>query len=148
VSASLLQDSQSVYLTGVLLLLVSHAKVTGARVIGQGSSIPGFSTSVILLPRFHLYHFVCTRLETRKAKMQCGISADTHFGPRVLPCRRDFDFTLLFEQAILALAPDLLFLVLCFFRWFHIRREPKEVHRGATGTWKKVGLPSAFLVPK
>jgi hypothetical protein len=80
--------------------------------------------------------------------MQCGISADSHFGPRVLPCRRDFDFTLLFEQAILALAPDLLFLVLCFLRWFHIRREPKEVRRGATGTWKMVGLPSAFLAPK
>ncbi|CDM31023.1 unnamed protein product [Penicillium roqueforti FM164] len=47
--------------------------------------------------------------------MQCGISADTHFGPRVLPCRRDFDFTLLFEQGILALAPHLLFLTLCIF---------------------------------
>ncbi|KAJ5431092.1 P-loop containing nucleoside triphosphate hydrolase protein [Penicillium cf. griseofulvum] len=70
--------------------------------------------------------------------MECGISADTHFGPRVLPCRREFDFTLLFEQAILALTPDLLFFILCLFQCFHMRGEPKKVRRGAAGTWKMV----------
>ena len=72
--------------------------------------------------------------------MQCGISADTHFGPRVLPYRRDFDFTLLFEQGILALTPDLLFLTLCIFQWYHLYRNPKKVRRGTAGTWKVVGL--------
>jgi hypothetical protein len=76
--------------------------------------------------------------------MQCDISADSHFGPRVLPCRRSFDFTLLFEQGILALAPELLFLALCFFRWFHVRSGLKKVLRGATGTWKMVGLLLLF----
>lgn len=44
--------------------------------------------------------------------MQCDVSADTYFGPRVSPCRRAFDFTLLFEQGILTLVPDLSFLIL------------------------------------
>ncbi|CAG8903863.1 unnamed protein product [Penicillium egyptiacum] len=79
--------------------------------------------------------------------MQCGISADAQFGPRVLPCRREFDFTLLFEQGILALAPDLLFLALCFLRWYHIYIEPKKARRGATGTWKMV-LSTLLLVLK
>ncbi|CAI7673382.1 unnamed protein product [Penicillium pancosmium] len=46
--------------------------------------------------------------------MQCDVSADTHFGPRVSPCRRDFDFTLLFEQWILALIFYTLLLALKF----------------------------------
>ncbi|CEJ57253.1 hypothetical protein PMG11_05953 [Penicillium brasilianum] len=70
--------------------------------------------------------------------MQCGISADTHFGPRVSPCRRDFDFTLIFEQSILALGPDLSFLILCFCRWYFIRGERKETPRRPVSTYKMV----------
>lgn len=76
--------------------------------------------------------------------MQCGVSADTHFGPRVSPCRRDFDFTLLFEQGILALVPDLSFLILCFCRWYSIRGERQEIRRGAVSTYKMVGLHFRF----
>lgn len=76
--------------------------------------------------------------------MQCDVSADTHFGPRVSPCRRDFDFTLLFEQGILALLPDLSFLILCFCRWYFIRGERKEIRCGAVSTYKMVGLHFRF----
>lgn len=77
--------------------------------------------------------------------MQCDVSADTHFGPRVSPCRRDFDFTLLFEQWILALVPDLSFLILCLCRWYFIRGGRKEIHRGVVSTYKTVGLHFPFF---
>lgn len=65
----------------------------------------------------------------------------------MLPCRREFDFTLLFEQGILALAPDLLFLALCVLRWYRNRREPKKIRHGASGTWEMAG-PSCFTASK
>jgi hypothetical protein len=79
--------------------------------------------------------------------MECGISADTHFGPRVLPCRREFDFTLLFEQAILALTPDLLFLILCLFRLLHLLAVEDFEHVRSPSTSKMVGLPFASVFP-
>ncbi|RAL02582.1 P-loop containing nucleoside triphosphate hydrolase protein [Aspergillus ibericus CBS 121593] len=68
--------------------------------------------------------------------MRCGLSAENHFGPGVLPCRRDFDFTLLFEQTILGLVPDLLFLVLCAFRWQQIYGRATKVRQSFLGVWK------------
>ncbi|KAJ5965703.1 ABC transporter integral membrane type 1, partial [Penicillium waksmanii] len=87
--------------------------------------LPAYRFSSPLLHLCYLIFFACTK-KTLKVKMQCDVSADTHFGPRVLPCRRDFDFTLLFEQWILALVPDLSFLILCFCRWYFIRGGAKR----------------------
>lgn len=39
--------------------------------------------------------------------MDCTIAAESLFGPRVAPCRRQFDFTLAFEHWVLTLAPEL-----------------------------------------
>jgi ATP-binding cassette, subfamily C (CFTR/MRP), member 1 len=50
------------------------------------------------------------------ANAQCSVSADNAFGPQVEPCRREFDFTLLFEESILSIAPSVLFLVLTCIR--------------------------------
>ncbi|PYI02725.1 P-loop containing nucleoside triphosphate hydrolase protein [Aspergillus sclerotiicarbonarius CBS 121057] len=79
--------------------------------------------------------------------MRCGFSVENHFGPRVLPCRREFDFTLLFEQTILGLAPDLLFIVLCVFRWGQIYGRGKKVGQGFLGVWK-TALVALLLVIK
>jgi hypothetical protein len=42
----------------------------------------------------------------------CGITQDYSFGASVNGCRGDFDFTLLFEEAFLALVPSTVFLLL------------------------------------
>jgi hypothetical protein len=44
--------------------------------------------------------------------MVCSIVWDQLFGPVVNPCRRPFDFTVLFEEAILSILPGGLFSVL------------------------------------
>lgn len=72
--------------------------------------------------------------------MQCGVSADTHFGPRVSPCRRDFDFTLLFEQEILGLVPDLAFLFLCLCWWYFTHGGRKKLRHREVSTYKMVGI--------
>jgi ATP-binding cassette subfamily C (CFTR/MRP) protein 1 len=48
---------------------------------------------------------------------ECSLQADNSFGPVVdSACRDGFDFTLLFEQAILGLVPAVAFLLVCPFR--------------------------------
>ncbi|OQE42091.1 hypothetical protein PENCOP_c004G02534 [Penicillium coprophilum] len=48
---------------------------------------------------------------------ECSLQADNSFGPVVgSECRDGFDFTLLFEQAILGLVPAVAFLLVCPFR--------------------------------
>ncbi|OOO06299.1 ABC transporter transmembrane region [Aspergillus oryzae] len=47
----------------------------------------------------------------------CSLQADNNFGPAIDPgCRDGFDFTLLFEQAILGLVPAVVFLLVCPLR--------------------------------
>ena len=47
----------------------------------------------------------------------CSLQADNSFGPAIDPrCRDGFDFTLLFEQAILGLVPAVAFLLVCPLR--------------------------------
>ncbi|KAI9644594.1 hypothetical protein NHQ30_006615 [Ciborinia camelliae] len=45
---------------------------------------------------------------------------DGGFGPTVIGCRGDFDFTLLFEQSFLSIAPSSLFFFLCITRLIHL----------------------------
>jgi hypothetical protein len=48
---------------------------------------------------------------------ECSLQADNNFGPVVnSACRDGFDFTLLFEQAILGLVPAVAFLLVCPLR--------------------------------
>ena len=70
--------------------------------------------------------------------MKCDFSAENHFGPRVPTCRREFDFALLFEQDILGLGPDVLFLVLCPLRWYQIYAVLEEISRQSPERWKTV----------
>lgn len=49
--------------------------------------------------------------------LECSLQADNTFGPIVdSGCRDGFDFTLLFEQAILGLVPAVAFLLACPLR--------------------------------
>lgn len=53
----------------------------------------------------------------------CTLHADNVFGPVVAsPCRHGFDFTLLFEQSILSIAPSSIFLLLVPLRLFWLYR--------------------------
>ncbi|KAK6823100.1 hypothetical protein RU639_006189 [Aspergillus parasiticus] len=55
----------------------------------------------------------------------CSLQADNNFGPAIDPgCRDGFDFTLLFEQAILGLVPAVAFLLVCPLRLqFLVKRD-------------------------
>jgi ATP-binding cassette subfamily C (CFTR/MRP) protein 1 len=57
----------------------------------------------------------------------CGIIQDDSFGPTVNGCRDDFDFTLLFEEAILAVVPSAIFLLLLSPRLVQLWRSQKMV---------------------
>lgn len=59
---------------------------------------------------------------------KCSPNADDKFGPPVSGCRHDFDFTLLFEQSILSLAPIALLMLLSVPRLIQLRRRsPKTI---------------------
>lgn len=77
--------------------------------------------------------------------MECTLSADNQLGPRVLPACREFDFTLLFEQWILAFLPDIVFLILCLLRCYQIHADSRKVRRHFTGTWKIVGCSASCM---
>jgi hypothetical protein len=70
--------------------------------------------------------------------MSCPNGSDNQFGPRVLSQCRSFDFTLLFEDAIFALLPAALFLVLAAFRAPVLIRGPVKVTSHRLATWKLV----------
>jgi len=52
----------------------------------------------------------------------CPIGADDSFGPQVIGCRENFDFTLLFEQSVLSLGPSALMLITCVPRILQLYR--------------------------
>lgn len=49
------------------------------------------------------------------------------FGPVVHDCRDDFDFTLVFEDTVLSIAPSTLVLVLAAGRILYLHKKPKLV---------------------
>jgi hypothetical protein len=61
----------------------------------------------VALPLFHARLFTMTDI----AIVGCDLDADDAFGPVVVGCRQGFDFTLLFEQAILSTLPAALAIV-------------------------------------
>jgi ATP-binding cassette, subfamily C (CFTR/MRP), member 1 len=52
---------------------------------------------------------------------------DRDFGPVVHDCRDDFDFTLVFEDTVLSIAPSILVLVLAAGRILYLHKKPKLV---------------------
>jgi hypothetical protein len=76
----------------------------------------------------------------------CQLEADQRFGPRVVGCRDNFDFTLLFEQIVLSLAPSALLVILSICRVLQLRRHnvktlPTFLHYG-----KSVRIPHDRIV--
>lgn len=62
--------------------------------------------------------------------MDCPTSADAAFGPRVAPCRRQFDFTLLFEDCLFSIAPSIIFFLLAIFRLKVLNKKRRRVRTG------------------
>lgn len=68
----------------------------------------------------------------------CPSTADNDFGPQVATCRRNLDFTLLFEQSILSLVPSVIFLLCALPRAFILDRRPATVRGGSFRRMKLV----------
>ena len=71
----------------------------------------------------------------------CERAADNTIGPAVASCARAFDFTLLFEQFILCLPVQILFLLLVPWRTFNLRKSRSKIRR----SWMSFGKPVATL---
>ncbi len=56
-----------------------------------------------------------------------GCRNDDLIGPAVVGCRGDFDFTAVFEQSFLSIAPSALFVVLAALRIGYLIRKPQVV---------------------
>ncbi|RHZ73317.1 hypothetical protein CDV55_106015 [Aspergillus turcosus] len=64
---------------------------------------------------------------------------DNGFGPVINHgCRGSFDFTLLFEQTILSIAPSTLFLLLVPWNYVCLLRGPRKVQPSFLAWWKRV----------
>ena len=60
------------------------------------------------------------------ASLSCA-HVDNTFGPHAIGCRGGFDFTLLFEESILSIAPIALLLILALFRILHLLKKRARV---------------------
>ena len=58
--------------------------------------------------------------------LSCAVIDDT-IGPYALECRDSFDFTLLFEEAILCIVPFVILLLITPLRLLHLHRERSKV---------------------
>lgn len=65
----------------------------------------------------------------------CSAALDDVFGPQVNPCRRTFDFTLLFEEAFFSIVPSVIFISLAAWRLW-VLREQKRVTVGGPDVQK------------
>ncbi|RAH78385.1 ABC multidrug transporter [Aspergillus japonicus CBS 114.51] len=54
------------------------------------------------------------------SQQRCSFALDDLWGPTVHPCRRAFDFTLLFEQSVLSILPSSLFLLFAVGRGYQL----------------------------
>jgi hypothetical protein len=59
---------------------------------------------------------------TMNSSYLCPLGADDRFGPTVVGCRDNFDFTLLFEQSMLPLGPSVMLLIASFPRIIQLDR--------------------------
>ncbi|CAH0043540.1 unnamed protein product [Clonostachys solani] len=65
----------------------------------------------------------------------CRLDADDTFGPVVSHCRGGFDFTLLFEQAILSILPSVLVLAASVYRLLGLRRQSVKTITKPRAPW-------------
>jgi hypothetical protein len=63
------------------------------------------------------------------SKSSC-VHIDRTFGPYALYCRGHFDFTLLFEETVLTIAPLCLLLLVAPFRIIHLFKKARKVEPG------------------
>jgi hypothetical protein len=68
---------------------------------------------------------------------------DDKFGPVVVGCRDDFDFTVVFEQAIFSIVPSSLFILLGFPRLAVLLNRPQVLKGRAFQLVKAVCVSSA-----
>lgn len=94
--------------------------------ISHGSSVTRSKTVLPVLAVFSTHFFTARLLSMdtgQRALMEpnrvtaCPAAADTSFGPRVASCRRQFDFTILFEECVFSLAPFIIFVVFATLRF-------------------------------
>ncbi|KAF4629350.1 hypothetical protein G7Y89_g8798 [Cudoniella acicularis] len=78
------------------------------------------------------------------SSMSCVPNADELFGPQVASCRRDFDFTLLFEQSILSIGPTAIFLLFVPVRLSQLGRTKRKTLPNLLRDGKLVAI-SVFL---
>ncbi|KAK7222510.1 hypothetical protein V2G26_010513 [Clonostachys chloroleuca] len=64
----------------------------------------------------------------------CELGADDKFGPRVIGCRDDFDFTLLFEQAILSTPLTVIAILVCIHRIAVLYKQSVKTKPGSSGS--------------
>ncbi|KAI9745821.1 MAG: hypothetical protein M1818_000502 [Claussenomyces sp. TS43310] len=70
----------------------------------------------------------------------CSIDVENHFGPQVSGCQNNFDFTLVFEETILALPITGLILFAVVPRILDLRKRGKKVESSALYITKLLGL--------
>lgn len=95
---------------------------------------------LLRLPCFILQQFYCRHESGIKQsrKMSCTFATETFFGPVVSSCRREFDFTLSFEEIFFKLTPACLLLVLAGTRVFVLARRPAKGSLGVLYVLKLV----------
>src|SRR3569833_3057457 len=77
---------------------------------------------------------------------QCSVQADDVFGPTIASsCRGGFDFTLLFEQALLGIAPAVIFALAFPPRFAYLARTETKTLAGPLRVWKLVDMLSLSL---
>jgi hypothetical protein len=82
-----------------------------------------------------------TLANTSVAFYICDLQNDDRFGPLVQGCRRSDDFTILFEQGILSIAPAVLFLLAFAIRMIQLRKRRAKVRQHQSRYVKLVCSP-------
>ncbi|THV54559.1 hypothetical protein BGAL_0024g00240 [Botrytis galanthina] len=80
------------------------------------------------------------------ASSVCVADADALFGPRVDTCRRQFDFTLLFEQSIFTVGPSAIFVVLLSLRIPKLYREKRKTLPNSLWGFKLIIISVVFCL--
>lgn len=71
---------------------------------------------------------------------------DGYFGPVIGSCRGGFDFTLVFEESILGLAPQVLLLVLTPIRLFTLRRRRSKIAKDSHLGFLKLTTSTLYVI--
>ena len=80
-----------------------------------------------------------------RESMACSASADARLGPLVASCRRQLDFTFLFEDAMLSMTPSFIFLVLSTMR---LKTLISKRRRVCTGYLHRLKIVRSFPTAK